>query len=118
MYVRIPSLLFVTNVKGDDMPEFGLIRYIFVINLTLYCFEFQAYNNVCFDRDCMSYTFEVPNLAQATELENVKKLVYFTLYYTFYNRNGTYVPMKYYLGDIIGLHKASNDYNVQYQSKV
>lgn len=72
------------------MPEFGLLRYIFVINLTLYCFEFQAYNTVCFDKYCLSYKVEVPNLVQATELLNVENCFDFPPYYTFCNRNGTY----------------------------
>ncbi len=56
----------------------------------------------------MSYTIEVPNLAEGTELINADELVDFTPYYSFNHKDMTYVPMKYYLGDVIELHKASN----------
>ncbi len=56
----------------------------------------------------MSYTIEVPNLAEGTELINADELVDFTPYYSFNHKDMTYVPMKYYLGDVIKLHKASN----------
>ncbi|CAM4575138.1 unnamed protein product [Leuciscus chuanchicus] len=68
----------------------------------------QMFSTVCFDRDYMSYKIEVPNLAEATELVNADNLVDFTPYYSFSHRDITYVPMKYYLGDVIELHKASN----------
>ncbi len=56
----------------------------------------------------MSYTIEVPNLAEGTELINADEHVDFTPYYSFNHKDMTYVPMKYYLGDVIELHKASN----------
>lgn len=66
------------------------------------------YSTVCFDRDYMSYKIEVPNLAEATELVNADNLVDFTPYYSLSHRDITYVPVKYYLGDVIELHKASS----------
>ena len=57
----------------------------------------------------MAYQIEIPNLAQATELVSVDNLVDFTPYYSFTHKDMVYVPMKYYLGDVIGLHKASSD---------
>jgi len=106
-YIREKSLL-VCMANASSLPEFGLVRNIFVINSSLYCFECQMLSTVCFDRDYMSYKIEVPNLAEATELVNADNLVDFTPYYSFSHRDVTYVPMKYYLGDVIELHKASN----------
>ena len=106
-YIREKSL-FVSDVNSD-LPEFGLLRNIYVINSSLYCFEFMPYNTICYDRDYMAYQIEIPNLAQATELVSVDNLVDFTPYYSFTHKDMVYVPMKYYLGDVIGLHKASSD---------
>ncbi len=44
----------------------------------------------------MSYKIEVPNLAEGTELINADDLVDFTPYYSFNQKDMTYVPMKYY----------------------
>lgn len=48
-------------------------------------------------------------MAQATELISADNLVDFTPYYSFTHKDMTYVTMKYYLGDVIGLHKTSPD---------
>lgn len=66
-YIREKTLL-VTAVNSSDLPEFGLVSNIYVINSSLYCFEFQQHNTVCYDRNYMAYTIEIPNMAQATEL--------------------------------------------------
>ncbi len=100
--------LLVCMANSSSLPEFGLVRIIYVINSSLYCFVCQRYSTVCFDRDYMSYKIEVPNLAEGTELINADDLVDFTPYYSFNHKDMTYVPMEYYLGDVIELHKASN----------
>ncbi len=100
--------LLVCMANSSSLPEFGLVRNIYVINSSLYCFVCQRYSTVCFDRDYMSYKIEVPNLAEGTELINTDDLVDFTPYYSFNHKDMTYVPMKYYLGGVIELHKASN----------
>ncbi|KAK0138672.1 hypothetical protein N1851_024793 [Merluccius polli] len=69
----------------------------------------DEYNTICYNRNYMAYQIEIPNLAQATELISVDNLVDFTPYYRFTHKDMVYVPMKYYLGDVIGLNKASSD---------
>ena len=92
-YLSEKSLV-VATVDSNDMPVFGRVTDIFVLDSILYCFEFQRYSTVCYDRDYMSYKVEVPNLAQGNELLNAEKLVDFTLYYSYSNNMGAYVPMK------------------------
>ena len=96
-------------VNSSDLPEFELVSNIYVINSSLYCFEFQQHNTVCYDRNYMAYTIEIPNIAQATELITADSLVDFTPYYSYTHKDVTYVPTKYYLGDVLGLHRASSD---------
>lgn len=62
-----------------------------------------------FSRDFLSYEVEVPNLAQATELVDADKIVDYTSYYALSFKNRTYVPLKYYLGDVIELYRCTND---------
>lgn len=100
--------LFVTAVNSNDLPEFGLVSNIFVINSSLYRFELQQHNTVCYDRNYMAYIIEVPNMAQATELITADNLVVFTPYYS-YDKDVRYVSTKYFLGDVLGLHRASSD---------
>ena len=107
-YVSQKSFI-VTSATDDDMPVFGLIQDIFVINSTLCCFEIQSYNTLCFDKDFLSYTVEIPYLAQANELVMADSLVDFTSYYTFCNSENIYIPVKYSLADIIRLYKASKN---------
>lgn len=107
-YMREKSLI-LSAVSSNDLPEFGLVRNIYVINSSLYCFEFQQHNTICYDRDYMAYKIEIPNTAQGTELISADNLVDFTPYYSFTHKDMTYVTMKYYLGDVIGQHKASLD---------
>ena len=82
---------------------------IYVINSSLYCFELQQHTTVRYDRNYMAYTIEIPNMAQATELITSDNLVDFTPYYSYTHKDVTYVPTKYYLGDVLGLHRASSD---------
>ena len=65
-YMQEKSLI-VSAVNCNDLPEFGLVRNIYIINSSLYCFEFQQHDTICFDRDYMAYKIEIPNMAQATE---------------------------------------------------
>ena len=82
---------------------------IYVVNSSLYCFELQQHTTVCYDGNYMAYTTEIPNMAQATELIASDNLVDFTPYYSYTHKDVTYVPAKYYLGDVLGLHRASSD---------
>ena len=57
-------------------------------------------------RDYMAYKIEIPMLAQANDLMEADSLVDFTPYYTVTHNSTTYVPMKYYLGDMMEQHKS------------
>ncbi|CAG5851037.1 unnamed protein product [Menidia menidia] len=107
-YIQEKTLL-LTSVNSNDLPEFGLVSNIYVINSSLYCFEFQQHNTVCYDRNYMAYTIEIPNMAQGTELITADSLVDFTPYYSYTHKDVTYVPTKYYLVDVLGLHRALSD---------
>ena len=98
--------LIVTTVSANNLPEFGLVRKIYVINSSLYCFEFQQQNTVCYERDYMAYKIDTPTLAQANELIQADSRVDFTPYYILTYKSTTYVPVKYYLGDVMERHKS------------
>ena len=49
-----------------------------------------------FSRDFLSYEVEVPNLAQAIKLVDAD----WTIRHVFSFKNHTYVPLKYYVGDV------------------
>lgn len=80
-----------------------------MVNSSFYCFEYQPYDTLHLNRDFLAYEVDVPNLAQATELVDAEKLVDFTSYYSFSFKSSMYVPVKYYLGDVIALHRSTND---------
>lgn len=51
-YIRDRSLI-VCAVGSSGLPIFGLVKNIYVINSSLYCFEFQQHNTICYDKDYM-----------------------------------------------------------------
>ncbi len=57
----------------------------------------------------MVYKTEIPSMAQANVLISANNLIDFTPYYSFTHKDVVNVPMKYYLGDVIGLQKALSD---------
>ena len=85
-YIREKSL-FLSAVNSNDLPEFALVRNIYIINLSLYCLESQQHNTICYDRDYMAYKIEIPNMAQATELVSADNLLDFTPYYSFTHKD-------------------------------
>ncbi|KAL3967359.1 claudin [Sarotherodon galilaeus] len=84
-------------------PIFGLVKNIFIVNSVLYCFEYQVYETLGFNKDFLAYEIAIPNLAQATELTNVENLLDFTSYYPVHFRNSVYVMTKYNLEDVLSL---------------
>ncbi|XP_066509632.1 uncharacterized protein [Hoplias malabaricus] len=54
----------------------------------------------CRHCECSFEDMQVPNLAQAT-LVDADKIVDYTAYYAISFKNHTYIPLKYYLGDVI-----------------
>jgi len=59
-----------------------------------------VYNPVCFSREFASYQIDVPNLAQAPEIVDSDTIVDYISYYALSFKNRTYIPLKYYLGDV------------------
>ncbi|XP_049331198.1 uncharacterized protein LOC125799173 [Astyanax mexicanus] len=106
-FVCQKSVIIINEVEGS--PVFGLIKDIFIADSSLYCFECQVYDTVAYNRGFLCYEIEVPNLAQATEFVDADKIVDYTSYYTISFKNHTYVPLKYYLGDVIGLHRCTTE---------
>lgn len=84
-----------TSPTSSTSPKNNIIWFmlhhkksnIYVISSSLYCFELQQHNNVCYDRNYMAYTIEVPNMAQATELITADNLVDFTPYYSYTHKD-------------------------------
>ena len=73
--------------------------------LGFFCFEYQPYQTICFDRNVMAYQVYVPHLGQATELVDAEKLVDYTSYYTTSSKSQTAVQVKYHLGDVRIAHQ-------------
>ncbi|KAM7366747.1 hypothetical protein PAMP_014697 [Pampus punctatissimus] len=94
--------LIITNTN-ETVPVFGFIKNIYVVDSLLYCFEYQLYDIVGWNRDLLAYEVAVSNLAQATEFIDAEKLVDHTSYYPVNFKNTTYVLTKYYLGDVVAL---------------
>lgn len=105
-YISQKSMI-LAKVLDGNIPEFGLIKNIFIVDSSLYCLEYQPFQTVQFDRNVMAYQVEVPHLAQATELVDAEKLVDFTSYYTNTMNTLTYVQVKYHLGDVMELFNES-----------
>lgn len=96
--------LIITDAN-ETVPVFGLIKNIYVVNSLLYCFEYQIYETLCFNKDLLVYEVAVPDLAQATELIEAEKLLDHTSYDSINFTNSGFVPMKYNLEDVLALRK-------------
>ena len=107
-YITEKSMI-LAKVLNGNMPEFGLVKNIYLVDSRLNCLEYQPFQTTCFDRNVMAYQAEVPHLAQATELADAERLVDSTSYYTISSQSQTYVQIKYYVEDVIELHSSSND---------
>ena len=82
------SMIFAKVLNGN-MPKFGLVKNIFLVDSRLYCLEYQTFQIITFDKKVMAYQVEVPHLAQATELVDAEKLVDLTSHYTISNKSQT-----------------------------
>lgn len=100
----IQKSVILANVVNGNIPEFGLVRNIYLVDSMLYCLEYQPFQTIHFVRNVMAYQVEVPHLAKATEFVDAEKLVDFTSYYTISSKGQTFVPVKYHLGDVIELY--------------
>lgn len=103
-YITQKSMILAKVVNGN-MPEFGLVKNIYLVDSSLHSLEYQPFQTMHFDRNVMAYEVEVPHLAQATELVDAEKLVDFTSYYTTSSKSQTFVQVKYHLGDVIELYR-------------
>lgn len=104
-YTTQKSMILAKVVNGN-MPEFGLVKNIYLVDSRLYCLEYQPFQTINFDRSVMAYQVEIPHLAQATELVDAEKMVDCTPYYTTSSKGQTFVQIKYYLGDVIELYNS------------
>lgn len=100
-YIREKSLIIIST--NGKVPVFGLIKNIYVVNCSMYCFEYQLYETLDLNRDLLAYEVSVPNLAQATEFIDAEKLIDHTSYYLISFNNSAYVLTKYNLDDVIAL---------------
>lgn len=100
-YISERSLI-ITNAN-ETVPVFGLTKNIYVVDCSLYCFEYRLYETLGFNRDILAYEVALPNLAQATELIDAEKVVDHISYYPINFKNSVYVLTKYNLDDVIAL---------------
>ncbi|KAL2102281.1 hypothetical protein ACEWY4_001449 [Coilia grayii] len=96
-YISGKSLI-ITHVE-DNLPVFGLVKGIFIVNSSFVAFETMPYETLAFDNDLRAYKVIIPALAQATDL--VHELIDHTSYYSVTFKENVFVPIKYNLSDII-----------------
>lgn len=90
--------LIITHVE-ENLPVFGLVKGIFMVNSSFVAFETMAYETLTFDKDLCAYKVTIPALAQATEL--VHELIDHTSYFSVTFKENVFVPIKYDVNDII-----------------
>ena len=83
----------------NNFPEFALVKHIYIVNLSVYCFECQPLLTIDWRDKYLSYEVEVPNQAQANVFVNAESLVDYTSYYYLTFKQSKYVPVKYDLSD-------------------
>lgn len=95
--------LAITNVISGT-PEFGLVKNIYIVNSSMYCFECQPLSTVGWSDQYLAYEVEVPYQAQANIFVDAGNLVDYMPYYYVTFKNRKYIPIKYDLTDIIAHH--------------
>lgn len=85
----------------NDAPEFALVKNIYIVNASVYCFECQPLSTVGWNDQYLAYEVEVPCLAQANIFVDAGNLVDYTAYHYVNFNNSKYIPVKYDLTDII-----------------
>ncbi|KAL4009325.1 hypothetical protein ACER0C_003177 [Sarotherodon galilaeus] len=88
----------------NDAPEFALVKNIYIVNASVYCFECQPLSTVGWNDQYLAYEVEVPCLAQANIFVDAGNLVDYTAYHYVNFNNSKYIPVKYDLTDIIKHH--------------
>lgn len=61
-YISERSLI-ITNANETE-PVFGLVKKMYVVDSSLYCFEYQIFQTLGLNRNVLAYEIAVPNLAQ------------------------------------------------------
>lgn len=92
--------LIVSDIIGNS-PEFALIKNIYIVNSSVYCFECQPFVTIQWSDTYLSYEVEVPNQAQANVFVDAGNLIDYTPYYYFTFKNNKYIPVKYDLSDTL-----------------
>lgn len=107
-YVSERSLI-ITSANGNvpQVQILGLIKNIYVVDNSLFCFEYQLYETLNLNRDLLAYEIAVPNLAQPTEFIDAVKLLDPMSYNPVSFKNSVYILTKYNLEDVIA-HKTGN----------
>ena len=95
--------LVISNVINDT-PEFALVKNIYIVNASVYCFECQPLSTVGWNDHYLDYEVEVPDQVQANIFMDAEKLVDSTPYYYVNFNNSKYIPLKYDFTDIIKHH--------------
>ena len=49
-YITEKSMI-LAKVLNGNMPEFGLVKKIYLVDSRLYCLEYQPFQTTCFDRN-------------------------------------------------------------------
>ncbi|KAL3969284.1 keratinocyte differentiation factor 1 [Sarotherodon galilaeus] len=65
----------------NDAPEFALVKNIYIVNASVYCFECQPLSTVGWKDQYLAYEVEVPCLAQANIFVDAGNLVDYTAYH-------------------------------------
>ena len=81
------------NVLNGNMPEYGLVRSIFLVDSKLYCLGYQPFQRR-FDMNVVAHQVKVPNLAHTTELEEAENLVDLTSNYTISSKTELMLGMR------------------------
>lgn len=100
-YISERSLIIVSAT--ETLPVFALIKNIYLVDSSLYCFEYQLYETVVYNRNLLAYEVVVPNVAQATEVIDAEKLIDYTSYFPISLKDDVYVLTKYNIDDVIAL---------------
>ncbi|XP_061734388.1 uncharacterized protein LOC133537390 [Nerophis ophidion] len=95
--------LVISNVFNNT-PEFAVVKNIFIVNESVFCFECQPLSTIGWNEQYLSYEVEIPHLAQANIFLNSENCVDFTPYYYVNFNNGIFIPVKYDLTDIMACH--------------
>lgn len=88
-----------------SMPQFGLLKKIYIVNSTDIMFETEMLDTVKFDKDLQAYQVEQPCIAQGFEFCRQSDLIDYTCYGLVYMNETAYIPIEYDLFDLIDMNE-------------